>query len=189
MVVSPHDETLLAAVGKGDADALEQIYRTHKDDMFTAALCVLGGDNASAEDVLHDVFVALAQRAGTLKLVSSLRNYLLTSCVNRARDLLRHRGRKLNFAAGFNRERWELTNPSVVADRLEESAKLLEALMSLPVEQREVVTLHIHGQLKFREIGEVLNISINTAKSRYRYALSALRTMLAQKEINKGTIP
>lgn len=180
-----HDATLLAAAGNGDVGAFEQIYRVHKDDMFTAAMCVLGGDGADAEDVLHDVFIALANRAGHLQLRDSLRCYLLTSCVNRARDVLRRRVRTHDLTARLVEEQPEGRDPSVIAHLSEESGRLLEATALLPVEQREVVTLHIHGQMKFREIAQILEISINTAKSRYRYALAALRTMLADKEMRE----
>ena len=57
---------------------------------------------------------------------------------------------------------------------------MLKAVALLPPEQREVLTLRIHGELKFREIASLLNISENTAESRYRYALSALRKTLAE---------
>ena len=70
-------------------------------------------------------------------------------------------------------------NPAEAAEVAEESARAMAALMGLPSEQREVVALHIHGQFTFREISRLLEIPMNTAKSRYRYALSALR-----KELN-----
>jgi RNA polymerase sigma-70 factor (ECF subfamily) len=54
------------------------------------------------------------------------------------------------------------------------------SLARLPVEQREVLALKIWGECTFDEIGRQLGISPNTAASRYRYALSALR-----KELNK----
>ncbi len=179
------DAVLLAAVGNGDVVAFEQIYRAHKDGMLTAAMCVLGGDDAAAEDVLHDVFIALARHAGKLQVRDSLRNYLLTSCINRARDILRRRTRTHDVTAGLVEKQSEGVDPSVIAHLSEESARLLEALALLPVEQREVVTLHIHGQMKFREVAQILEISINTAKSRYRYALGALRTMLADNEVRQ----
>ena len=60
----------------------------------------------------------------------------------------------------------------------EESARIFEAMAKLPAEQREVVSLHIHGKMKFREIAEQLNVSINTVQSRYRYGIEKLRTLL-----------
>lgn len=169
-------------VGRGDRREFEQVYRTYKDDMLTAAVFLLGGDRAAAEDVLHDIFVALAERAEGQTIRSSLRNYLLTSCLNRARDILRRRGREIVSPNGLDYQRSDAGDPFTAASRDEESARLCEAMAALPVEQREVVTLHVHGQLKFREIAEMLELSINTVQSRYRYALQALRTMLAEKE-------
>ena len=51
-------------------------------------------------------------------------------------------------------------------------------MAKLPAEQREVVSLHIHGQMKFREIAQQLELSINTVQSRYRYGIEKLRTFL-----------
>jgi len=48
----------------------------------------------------------------------------------------------------------------------------------LPYEQRETITLHLHGGLTFREIAEHQDVSINTAQSRYRYGLDRLRSIL-----------
>jgi len=52
------------------------------------------------------------------------------------------------------------------------------ALEALPAEQREVLALKVDGELTFEEIGGLLNVSPNTAASRYRYALEKLRDAL-----------
>ena len=55
---------------------------------------------------------------------------------------------------------------------------LATSLPSLPAEQREVVVLKIWGDLTFDQIGEQLEISPNTAASRWRYAMEALRKLI-----------
>ena len=60
----------------------------------------------------------------------------------------------------------------------EESMQVFEAMAKLPTEQREVISLHIYGQMKFREIAEQLDVSINTVQSRYRYGIEKLRAFL-----------
>ena len=57
----------------------------------------------------------------------------------------------------------------------EEHARLEAAVVALPLEQREVVTLKIWGELTFQEIAAVTDESANTVASRYRLALAALR--------------
>ncbi len=55
-----------------------------------------------------------------------------------------------------------------------------QALGELPVEQRETLVMKIWGGATFRQIGEALGVSQNTAASRYRYALDALRDCLSE---------
>ena len=170
---------LLQSIARGDKQALERVYLKYKDDLISIAAYVLG-DARAADDVLHDVFVSLARRAGKLKLKSGLRAYLAASCVNRGRDVLRRRRRRRASPVKCDIPS-SARDPQEVAAMSEETARVVAAVGSLPPEQREVVSLHIHGGMKFREVASLLRISINTAQSRYRYALAALRKMLAEE--------
>lgn len=63
-----------------------------------------------------------------------------------------------------------------------EEQNLRRALVALPDDQRQVIVLHIWGELTFSQIGNLLGISLNTAGSRYRYALAKLRDLMCAKE-------
>ncbi len=65
---------------------------------------------------------------------------------------------------------------SAVCD--EQYQQLGDAMAELPYEQREIVILHLQNDATFRQIARLQNISANTAKSRYRYGLNKLRTLL-----------
>lgn len=66
----------------------------------------------------------------------------------------------------------------------DESRILQVALSKIPEKFREVLTLKIWGELTFQQIGESLDISANTAASRYRYGLEALRKIVkTEKEL------
>ena len=56
--------------------------------------------------------------------------------------------------------------------------KISRALAQIPYEQREVVVLHLHGDMKFREIAGLRAVSTKTIQSRYRYGLDKLRSIL-----------
>jgi RNA polymerase sigma-70 factor (ECF subfamily) len=182
--VSRDDGEILAAVARGENGTLEAVYRDLKDDLLTTAYHLLG-DRAAAEDVLHDVFVGFARKAGKIRLNGGLRGYLLVWAVNRCRDLLRRR--KIEPAA---RETLDLRcaggeGPAETAARLDDAARVAAALQAIPAEQREVVVLRVYGRLKFREIAERLSLSINTVQSRHRYALDALRERLLEREATR----
>jgi RNA polymerase sigma-70 factor (ECF subfamily) len=57
-------------------------------------------------------------------------------------------------------------------------------MRELPEEQREVIMLHVWGQMSFEETAAALGISPNTAASRYRYGLSKLREQFKTTERN-----
>ncbi|MEN8151254.1 MAG: sigma-70 family RNA polymerase sigma factor [Planctomycetota bacterium] len=172
-----HDARLMAALSRGSTMALTEVYRTYKDDLLTCAYHLLG-DRGRAEDVLQDVFVTLAKKAGSVRINSHLRGYLVTSCLNRARDLMRRKPREPVPVESLDDRRSALAGPDAIAMANDEAARVSAALATLPREQREVVVSKIYGQLTFKEIAESLSLSINTAMSRHRYALDALRKRL-----------
>ena len=178
------DQALLAAMGRGSRKAFEQIYLRYKDDLLTVSVWLLG-DRSLAEDVLQDVFVSLAGRAGRIRLRRTLKGYLLASCVNKARDIMGRnvRAQQARQTAGAD----PVTPPGPMQTAIcnEQATHLRAAVSDLPVEQRQVVALRIHGQLKFREIARLLAIPANTAQSRYRYALATLKSKLVEQGVER----
>lgn len=162
---------------QGDRSALRAIYQTYKGDLLTVATYLLT-DVASAEDVLHDVLVDFAANVRGFTLRSSLKGYLATCVANRARDRLRRRSRNdVSLSAGLDAPD-DTPDPvgQIISD--EQARRLWERVAGLPEEQREVITLHVHAGLPFREIAEHQGVSISTAQSRYRYAIERLRSLL-----------
>lgn len=171
------DKQLILKAKTGDKDALRQIYVKYKDTLFTIAMSLLNESNA-AEDVMHDVFVSFTRNINRFHLYGSLKNYLITCVLNRSRDMLRS---KMYRVVEIERTGSDSSNnPSPlqqVMDR-EQMALLEEAMTKIPAQQREVVTLHLHGDLKFKEIADIQKISVNTVQGRYRYGLEKLKSIL-----------
>jgi len=168
---------LVERLQAGDQAALRGIYEEYKDDLLTVAVCLLGSV-APAEDALHDVFVAFAASVRRLRPRGSLKGYLVACIANRARDHLRRRPREPASLAETDDVAAPAFEPAEAISNAEETEQLQQALAVLPYEQRETITLHLHGGLTFREIAEHQDVSINTAQSRYRYGLDRLRSIL-----------
>ena len=172
------EEKILAwKFNRGSKNALRRIYEKYKDDLLGLAITLLR-DRSLAEDVVHDVFVSFAGTVGTFHLSGTLKGYLSTCVANCARDINRLRsGRNAGLDAvetvGSNSD-----GPAEYAVGCEESGLLRDLLARLPYEQREVIVLHLHHDMRFREIAKALGISINTVQSRYRYGLDKLRSIL-----------
>ena len=171
------DQRLLRRLHHGNLDALCCIYDKYKNDLLTIAMTILC-DIHAAEDCLHDVFVSFAKAASDLYIERSLKGYLISCVVNRARN---HLKKRQNLVIGQIEELDLPTtfyNPVEQLIDNEESIRVFQALAKLPDEQHEVVVLHLYGEVKFKEIAELLDISINTAQRGYRYGIDKLRTLL-----------
>jgi RNA polymerase sigma factor (sigma-70 family) len=175
------DRLLIWKFKCGSSEALCRIYRKYGDYLLALAAALLQDVNA-AEDVVHDVFCKFIESREKLKLAGSLKSFLATCVVNRARDKLRARKLQncdLDDAAAMASD---MNDPEHDAIFGEEVKELNHAIAQLVYEQREVIMLHLRGGMTFREIASLQGISINTAKSRYRYGLDKLRTLLTDEE-------
>ena len=162
----------------GSTDAFHRIYEKYESDLLTLAANLLGNSGA-AEDVVQDVFISFVQSVEKFHLRGSLKGYLATCVANRARDCIRKRKRQRTVAVNEAQQLISDTDgPVQLVICSEELQRLRDTLTQLPYEQREALVLHLHGDLKFRQIAKLQNVSIKTTQSRYRYGLDKLRSIL-----------
>ena len=172
------DRLLLWKFRHGSKDAFRTLYEKYAGDMLTLAGNLLD-DKTGAEDIVQDVFIRFVESVGTFRLTGNLKSYLATCVANRSRDYLRRRIRQRNaMAKQVEKTPAETKSTIHLAVYSEALEKLSLALSELPYEQREVIALRIHGNLRFRQIAELQNISTKTVQSRYRYGLDKLRSTL-----------
>ncbi len=172
------DKLLIYKFNRGDKDALRRIYEKYRNDLLKVAAALLN-DRNGVEDVVHDVFVSFAKGVGNFQLRGSLKGYLSICIANRARDKNRaaHRQRTVGLDnAGMIRS--DSSGPVHLAVRGELSELLGSAMAQLPCEQREIIILHLQSGAGFRQIAKSKGVSANTIRSRYRYGLNKLRSML-----------
>ena len=175
------DKLLIWRFKGGDGDALCRIYNKYKDDLLKLATALLN-DTTAAEDVVHDVFVSFAESAERLKVNGSLKGYLATCVANRIRN--RYRDEQRHRTVGIDQAQL-ISQQSNRPDRWiicsEELKRLSNAISQLPYQQREVIILHLRGDISFRRIAKLQDASINTVQSRYRYGLAKLRSLLSDE--------
>jgi len=172
------DKLLIYKFNRGDNDALRRIYEKYRNDLLKVATTLLNDRNC-VEDILHDVFVSFAKGVGNFQLRGSLRGYLSICIANRARD--RNRAARRQRTVGMDAAgpiRSDISGPGRLAERSELSEQLGRAMAQLPCEQREIIILHLQSKVRFRQIAKSKGVSANTIRSRYRYGLNKLRSIL-----------
>lgn len=173
---TPLSESLAA----GDPEAFTALYDRLAVRLLGAARTMLATP-VDAEDVVQDVFVELARGRARLAAVTDLEAYVFTML----RHAVHRRGRRAAIdrrAVVASAAGRRATGAGVAAAAELPDDELAAAVAALPEAQREVVALKIDGGLTFAEIAAVTGTSLNTAASRYRYALEKLRAALADRE-------
>ena len=132
---------------------------------------------ADAEDIVQEAFVRFWRKQHSIE----NRALLFATVRSIALDLLRRDARRARREADAIADADHAVEPQF--DDLDESKRALAAAIDrLPAEQREVLVMKIWNELTFADIASVLDISQNTAASRYRYAIAALKKNLSAHE-------
>ena len=136
------------------------------------------GTHADAEDAVQDAFVRFLQvRRRPDDPVAYLYACVRTASIDAARTRARRK-----------RVDEKRSGPESVfadaSDQAELTASVQAALAALPQDQREVIVMKIWGGLTFSQIAAALDLSPNTAASRYRYALERLEPSLSHEVRN-----
>ena len=180
-VGSPSDESLLAGVAAGDADAMTALVRRYQRRVYGLARTVLG-DPGAAEDVAQEAFVRLWRHAEAYDARRApVATWLLTITRNLAIDALRLRRAEPTDPAVLLALALpdESLGPADAAVRDEDVRRVRAALRDLPDPQRiALVRAAFLGQTA-AEVGTYESIPLGTAKTRIRTAMLKLRDALA----------
>src|SRR5581483_826008 len=156
---------------------LGRLYDEHAQALF-AFLLNFTRNEADTRDLLQELFVKVARQPGILSGVREERSFLIRLAHNLAIDLMRRRGTRQRNYEQLAGESSGLFTPAGNPDEQEFRRALTAAHAELPPEQRAVAHLKLWEGLTFDQIAEILEIPLNTAASRYRYALDKLRERL-----------
>ena len=163
-----NDEILIGRYARGDAAAFDTLYRRHELRVWRYLERSVG-DQDTSDELLQDVWLALARNAVSLESVTRFKTRLFTLAHDRMVQARRERAAKGAPA------------PSRAAKGDEPAAVLSRAMGQLAGEERDAYLLHIEGQLSVGEIAEITESPIDTVDSRLRMARSKLHEIFSEK--------
>ncbi len=178
------DEELIRKTALGDRSAFRELYEKTAGAVYGFALSIVK-NREDAEDVMHDVFLSILEKAASYEPRGKPMAWILTMVRNESLNTLRHRRTvPADPAAGYE-DRHADGIRSEKAPSPEESAEqrllLSQALRVLDDEERQVIILHAMVGWKHRETAALLGIPLSTVLSKYRRALMKMQGAMEER--------
>lgn len=143
-------------------------------------------DHHLAQDLTQDIFVKVYKKFKTFKNMSSFKTWVFKIASNHCKDYLRswnHKYIKVNDTIfKFFNSKGPSPEDSLV--NKEEKDSLVENVLNLPVHYRDVIFFYYFEEMSMKEVSEILEINLNTVKSRLSRAKEALKSKVEEGYID-----
>jgi len=183
------DQELIHYYIGGNEAGLAELVGRYKSKLYTS-IYILVKNPSLAEDIFQDTFIKVINtlRAGRYNEEGKFLPWAMRIAHNLVIDHYRKEKRTPIIVSSdgfdiFDVLKFYDKNAEDRIIREQNHQQLRKLIQKLPDEQKEVLIMRHYGEMSFRDIAEVTNVSINTALGRMRYALSNLRKMMFAKEL------
>jgi RNA polymerase sigma-70 factor (ECF subfamily) len=179
------DEVLVQLVAGGDKDAMRVLFARHNVRVFRFLTRIVGND-ATAEDLLNEVFLEVWRNAGRFEARSQVSTWILA--IARFKALASMRRRQHDELDDEASEMIEDTtdNPEVTVQKTERSALLQQCLQQLSVAHRQVVDLVYYHEQSIEEVAEIIGVPTSTVKTRVFYARKRIAELMAERGLDRA---
>ncbi len=183
------EEHLIQLTLSGDRSAFQTLVESHQSAIHHYIQKLIQNPQ-DAQDLCQRVFMKCFTGLRNLREPEKFTSWLYTIARNKVYDYNRRNTTKHVSMDTADFRESELVmenelgaNPAVVLDARMKAALIRRAVDALPDKQSEVIILKIYHNLKFIEIAEIMDLSINTVKSRLYYGLSTLKDRFKQWDL------
>jgi len=181
-IASLPDADLMLLVAGGVIEApIGELFRRHNSGLFNYVAWLCRGDTGEAEDIAQKTWIQLMTRCGDYTPTAAFRTFLFQIARNAWLDQVRSAHARLRESIDAHEPEMPVDDltPETETQLREHLTSVHQALLQLPVAQREVVVLRFFSEMSVEEIAAMLGEKFETVKSRLRYAFARLRTVLA----------
>ncbi len=176
------DEELVRDFLAGDAPAFEELVTRYQPAIMNMAYRLLGNRN-DAFDVCQEIFVLLLRKLGSFRGEAKFSTWLYRVSLNACHDYARKSRRNLSLSESPGDDLPEIEQrladdgleaPETSMERAEVQKAVREAIARLPYKFKEIIYLHDISGYNYKEVAEILDISLGTVKSRLNRARNRL---------------
>jgi RNA polymerase sigma factor (sigma-70 family) len=164
---------LILAIAKGETHKMNELYSLTHRGVYAFVLPYIK-DEYLSEDIMQETYIKIFNHIDSFKKDTNGLNWILTIAKNTALNMIKLRQKEVY---GEEQNTIELTLSSE-EQYIENTPTIQLAKKILPIDQLEIVLLHIVGGYKHREISKILNTPLGTILWKYRISIQALRKEL-----------
>lgn len=184
----PADEELVRAYLEGSTEAFEELVSRYESTIMNMAYRLLG-NRTDAADVCQEVFVLLLRKLGSFRGEAKFSTWLYRVTLNACHDHARRIKHNVSLSDSPGEDLPEMEqrladesadSPEMSAERAEIQHRVREAINRLPFKFKEIIYLHDIRGYNYKEVSEILEISLGTVKSRLNRARSRLAKELLE---------
>jgi RNA polymerase sigma factor (sigma-70 family) len=183
------DEQLVQLFINGETQALDLLINRHKNRIFTS-IYLLIKDKYLAEDIFQDLFIKIIEnlRSNNYKEENKFLQWAMRIAHNLCVDHFRKLKKEPVIKTSDDRDIFDVLDfkePNAEQNimRSQSHNKVMQMVDLLPKEQQEVIILRHFADLRFKEIADLLQCSVNTALGRMRYGLINIRKMIEENHL------
>lgn len=181
------DEALLGLVARGDKDAMRVLFARHNVRVFRFLLRLVGND-ATAEDLLNEVFVDVWRQAGRFESRSQVSTWILAIARFKALASLRRRSHDELDEDAYAALEDPADNPEVAVQKSERRALLQQCLKRLSTAHREVVDLVYYHEQSVEQVSAMIGVPKSTVKTRVFYARKRIAELMAERGLERTSM-
>jgi len=144
-------------------------------------------DAEIAKDMVQNTFIKCYKNLDSFRFDAQIKTWLYRITINECKDYLKSWNYKMVHVKSFINETAKSILPSTEKTVLDKynNEEIKDTIFSLPKVYREVVYLYYYDSLTTDEIANVLDVSVNTVKTRLRRAKQRLESMIKEAEVNE----
>lgn len=179
------DEELLQYIQSGTEEAFNELYARYARKIHFYFYRLLNGDKEKADDFLQDLFMKIIEKPEAFNPQMKFSSWLYTVANNMCRNEYRKasvRGLNIDLSATENSLKEADLATISNYDRVQFNKKVQSLLSTLNPDHQITFTLRFQEQMSIKEIGEIMQCSEGTVKSRIFYTLKKMTTSLVAFE-------
>lgn len=179
------DEVLIGRIAKGDRLAMQVLFARHHVRVYRFVLRLVRNE-ATAEDLISDVFLDVWRQAGKFEGRSQVSTWVLSIARFKALSAMRKRVDKELDDETAEAVVDTSDDPEVSLAKKDKGEALRQCLASLSPDHREIIDLVYYHEKSVEEVAEIVGIPEATVKTRMFYARKKLSELLKQNGIDRG---